>query len=158
MPSLRFGVDESIIRLKAAVAAGADVAFFEAARSAEDVFKVVEALKPTPVLLNLLQGGVTPDFTIPEMEKMGVKIGVRVIFPRLVHCNAKMPCAVVQIYPTTGLMVALQASLQAYKHLKETGTYVHSDMTIREFFAVVGLEDSIAIDKAAGGTTYSNGI
>lgn len=72
----RFGVDESIVRLKAAIEAGADVAFFEAARTKEDVVKVVEALKPTPVLLNILQGGVTPDFTVPEMEAMGVKIGV----------------------------------------------------------------------------------
>lgn len=71
-----FGVDECIVRLKAAVAAGADVAFFEAARSKEDVIKVVEALKPTPVLLNLVQGGATPDFTIPEMKEMGVKLGV----------------------------------------------------------------------------------
>lgn len=70
------------------MAAGADVAFFEAARSAEDVIKVVEALKPTPVLLNILQGGVTPDFTITEMEKMGVKIGVRVIIRRLVQSQS----------------------------------------------------------------------
>lgn len=62
--------------MKAAVEAGADVAFFEGARSKEDIVKVVEAMKPTPVLLNLVQGGDTPDYSATEIEEMGVKIGV----------------------------------------------------------------------------------
>lgn len=76
-------MDECISRLKAAVAAGADIAFFEAAPTKEDVRKVVEALKPTPIMLNLVQGGATPDWQVDEMEAMGAKIGVRYFSPFL---------------------------------------------------------------------------
>jgi hypothetical protein len=56
------------------------------------------------------------------------------------------------------MMTALVACMGAYKHLKETGTYAPAPMKIRDFFAILGLEDSLEVDKAAGGTTYTNGV
>lgn len=141
------------------MSAGADVAFFEAARSKEDVIKVVEALKPTPVLINLVQGGVTPDFSTKELEEMGVKLGVSLSYKQEHEFgNARCTDLFKQIYPTVGMMTALSACMEAYKHLKDTGSHACIPMKIREFFAILGLEDSLAIDKEAGGTTYTNGV
>lgn len=145
--SSSFGVDDCIIRLKAAVAAGADVAFFEAARTKEDVIKVVQALHPTPVLLNLVQGGSTPDFTKLEMEEMGVKLGVSLFSTVNAELSPLTAGLDLQIYPTVGMMTALEACMGAYKHLQETGTYGKAPMSIRSFFATLGLEDSLSITR-----------
>ncbi|KAJ7267279.1 oxaloacetate hydrolase class protein [Mycena rebaudengoi] len=66
------GVDEAIARCKAAVEAGADVAFDEARRA-------VSALAPTP-------GGVTPNWTVAQAREMGFRV---VIFP----CAGMIPAA-----------------------------------------------------------------
>jgi 2-methylisocitrate lyase-like PEP mutase family enzyme len=71
------GIEEAITRLRRAGEAGADVAFVEGMTSREDVEKAVAALSPMPVLLNLVHGGSTPDFTAQEAQEMGVKMVVR---------------------------------------------------------------------------------
>lgn len=68
------GMDEAIARLKAAADVGADVAFIEGVKTKEDLQKTVQALAPTPVLVNVISGGLTPSFTCQEAEEMGAKI------------------------------------------------------------------------------------
>lgn len=56
------------------------------------------------------------------------------------------------------MMTAMTACLDAYKYLEKEGTYPKAPMLIRDFFSIMGLEDSISIDKKAGGGLYSNGV
>ncbi len=74
------GYDAAVSRLKAAIAVGADVAFLEGFTSKEEGKRVCAELAPTPVLLNMVGGGVTPDITVTEAKEMGFKI---IIFPGL---------------------------------------------------------------------------
>ncbi|KAF9035348.1 Phosphoenolpyruvate/pyruvate domain-containing protein, partial [Hymenopellis radicata] len=67
-----------------AAAAGADVCFIEGVRTKELLESTVVALAPTPVLVNVISGGLTPSFTYPETGQMGTKI---IIFS-LVSCVA----------------------------------------------------------------------
>src|SRR4030095_12772795 len=57
--------------------AGADVIFFEAPQSREEVELVAREVK-APLLANMVQGGRTPALTVAELEQLGFKI---VIFP-----------------------------------------------------------------------------
>jgi hypothetical protein len=68
------GMDEAIYRLKLAAAAGADVCFIEGVKTEELLRKTVAELAPTPVLVNVISGGLTPSFTSFEAERMGAKI------------------------------------------------------------------------------------
>ena len=67
-------MEEAIERLKLARDAGADVCFIEGVKTKELLEKTVKALEPTPVLVNVISGGLTPSFTYPEAEAMGAKI------------------------------------------------------------------------------------
>jgi 2-methylisocitrate lyase-like PEP mutase family enzyme len=68
------GMDEAIYRLQLAKAAGADVCFIEGVKTEELLRKTVAQLAPTPVLVNVISGGLTPSFTSFEAEEMGAKI------------------------------------------------------------------------------------
>jgi 2-methylisocitrate lyase-like PEP mutase family enzyme len=71
------GLDAAIARSKAYVAAGADMLFFEAPESFEDMCKVAEAVK-APLLLNMFGGGKTPAVPMKELQRIGYRV---VIFP-----------------------------------------------------------------------------
>ncbi|QRW20041.1 carboxyphosphonoenolpyruvate phosphonomutase [Rhizoctonia solani] len=131
------GMDEAIRRLQAAAAVGADVAFIEGVKTKELLEKTVKALHPTPVLVNVISGGLTPSFTTKEAEEMGAKI---IIFS-LVSCVA-----------------AAHGVREAMALLKKTGTDHTSarGMDPRKFFEVVGLDEVIEIDRRAGGTALSS--
>ena len=67
-------MEEAVERLKLAAAAGADVCFIEGVKSKDLLESTVKALAPTPVLVNVISGGLTPPFTYREAEQMGAKI------------------------------------------------------------------------------------
>ncbi|KAG6872650.1 hypothetical protein C0992_009440, partial [Termitomyces sp. T32_za158] len=70
------GLDEALNRLKLAIEAGADVAFLliEGVRSREELARTIKELSPTPVLLNIVHGGSTPDFTVEDAKVLGAKV------------------------------------------------------------------------------------
>jgi 2-methylisocitrate lyase-like PEP mutase family enzyme len=67
-------MEEAVFRLQLAADAGADVCFIEGVKTAELLRSTVEALKPKPVLVNVISGGLTPSFTTKEAEALGAKI------------------------------------------------------------------------------------
>lgn len=67
-------MEEAVFRLQLAADAGADVCFIEGVKTAELLRSTVEALKPKPVLVNVISGGLTPSFTTKEAETYGAKI------------------------------------------------------------------------------------
>ncbi|QRW25329.1 carboxyphosphonoenolpyruvate phosphonomutase [Rhizoctonia solani] len=95
------GMDEAIRRLQAAASVGADVAFIEGVKTKELLEKTVKALAPTPVLVNVISGGLTPSFTTQEAEAMGAKI---------------------IIFSLVSAVAAVHAIREAMALLKKTGT------------------------------------
>ncbi|KAK9423519.1 putative Phosphoenolpyruvate/pyruvate domain-containing protein [Seiridium unicorne] len=138
------GYDEAITRLKAAVAAGADVAFLEGINSKEEMAKVVQELAPTPCFLNMVGGGVTPLINAKEAKDIGFKI---------------------VIWPMVGMTSVYIATRDFCKELKETGEIKdrHSpdgkiDGGVRDVFEICGLSKCSEFDKVVGGTTFSKGV
>ena len=135
------GYEAAVSRLKAAVAVGADVAFLEGFNSVEEGRRVCPEMAPTPVLLNMVAGGVTPKLSVAEAKEMGFKI---------------------MIYPAFAVEPVYQAVAAVAKELEETGD-LKSDEGFKwkgpkELFEVCGLKESIEFDIAAGGKLYSNGV
>ncbi len=132
-----FGFDEALERLKKAVEVGADVAFLEGPTSVEQCKRACEQLAPTPVLLNMVPGGVTPNLTAAEAKEAGFKL---IIFPGVMLAAVYGSCAT------------------ASAELKSTGTVKLSE-TQKEgpkaIFKLCGLDDCIELDKKAGGQAYT---
>ncbi len=69
------GLDEAIARGKAYRKAGADVIFVEAPRTVEELKKVADEID-APLVANMIEDGVTPNLTGPELLKLGYRIAV----------------------------------------------------------------------------------
>lgn len=134
------GYEAAVRRLKRAVAVGADVAFLEAPTSMEQVRAVVRDLAPTPVLLNMVPGGATPDLTAQEAKELGFRI---------------------IIFPSMALAPVYEAVYEAAKVLMETGTVKPTPLMKRgpkAVFEVCGLDELLEFDRSAGGTTFKHGV
>jgi 2-methylisocitrate lyase-like PEP mutase family enzyme len=134
------GYNAAIGRLKGALALGADVAFLEGIESHEQARRVCAELAPSPVLLNMVQGGVTPNFTVQEAREHGFKL---------------------IIYPALALVPVYTSVLKAYQHLRETGDVeqgVGLGLSPRDMFLVCGLKEAMEFDIAAGGGLYKDGV
>jgi len=71
------GLDAAIERAHAYIDAGADMLFFEAPESIEEMRAVSEAID-APLLINMFGGGKTPSVPLNDLESIGFRI---VIFP-----------------------------------------------------------------------------
>ena len=69
------GFDEAVGRANAAIEAGADMAFVEAPQTMEEVAAVPRLVRG-PCLLNVVQGGKTPELDLGEAERMGYKLAI----------------------------------------------------------------------------------
>jgi 2-methylisocitrate lyase-like PEP mutase family enzyme len=133
-----YGYDEAIKRLKAACAAGADVAFLEGLTSKDEARAAVRDLAPIPVLLNMVEHGATPSISVSEAKEMGFRI---------------------IIFPFAGLAPAYKAIKAAYEKLKDEGIVgAAGEMTPKQLFEVGGLTQSMKIDAAAGGADFEKGV
>ncbi|KAJ0116488.1 hypothetical protein J7T55_007468 [Diaporthe amygdali] len=138
------GFDAAIERLRAAVEAGADVAFLEGMTSKEQMAACVEAMAPTPCFLNMVVGGVTPLVDRNEAKRMGYRI---------------------VIWPIFSMTAALLAYREAAKELKELGMNKEKRNEkgellggVRECFEICGLTKYSEFDKAMGGQAFSKGV
>ena len=136
------GYEAAVSRLKKALDLGADIAFLEGFTSKEEGRSVCEELKPRPVMLNMVSGGVTPTFTVAEAKEAGFKL---------------------IIFPGFALGPAYKAISLAAKELLETGSTASaeaSDATFgpKELFMVCGLRQAMEFDVAAGGSMYMKGV
>jgi 2-methylisocitrate lyase-like PEP mutase family enzyme len=69
------GFDEAIARCNQALEAGADMAFFEAPQSVEEVAAVPKAVKG-PCLFNNVLSGKTPSIPHAEIDRMGYRLAI----------------------------------------------------------------------------------
>lgn len=97
------GFGEALERSRLYAAAGADVIFVEAPRTVEELREIPSALAPTPVILNVVEGGKTPQLPLEELQGMGYRL---------------------VLYANLLLRVMLQAGQDALAHLSERGTSI----------------------------------
>ena len=69
------GFEEAIERANAALQAGADMAFVEAAQTMEEVAEFPRRVAG-PCLLNVVRKGKTPEIDLHEAERMGYKLAI----------------------------------------------------------------------------------
>lgn len=81
-------LDDAIERANLALAAGADVAFVEAAQSIQEL-REIPASVHGPCLLNIVHGGKTPGVTLDDARSMGYRIA---ILPSLLAAAAFQAC------------------------------------------------------------------
>jgi len=137
------GYEEAVSRLKAAVAAGADVVFLEGMRTKEQMAQVVKDLAPTPCFLNMVAGGVTPLITSREAKELGYKI---------------------VIWPLAGPTSVYLGMREFCRELKDTGEIKERytpdgkiDGGVRDVFELCGLSACGEFDKEMGGTSFAHG-
>lgn len=68
------GLDGALARGRAYADAGADVLFIEAPPTIEDCRRVTASLEDVPLLLNVVEGGRTPELTAAEAGELGYDI------------------------------------------------------------------------------------
>lgn len=82
------GLDEAVRRARAALAAGADMVFVEAAQSLEELASIPRLVQG-PCLLNIVRGGKTPDLGLAQAQDMGYRLA---ILPSLLIGAAASAC------------------------------------------------------------------
>ena len=65
------GIDEAIRRGHAYAEAGADVLFVEAPRTVEELERVGRELRGVPLVVNVVEGGKTPQLTLEDYRSLG---------------------------------------------------------------------------------------
>ena len=105
------GVDAALRRLEAYAKAGADILFFEAPQSEEEMRRACEAFD-LPMMANLSNGGKTPMLPAKTLEEIGYAFG---------------------IYPSLTSLTAASAMERALQQLKNTGMGDGGDQPLFEF-------------------------
>lgn len=106
-------------------------------------YTFADSKAPTPCLLNMVNGGVTPLIDADEARQMGYKI---------------------VIWPIFALMSAFNAYEKAADELKSSGflkDIVQDGKVrggVREVFELCGLNEYVEFDRAMGGQTYKKTV
>jgi len=124
------GFEDALERSHEYVDAGADVLFFEAPRSEDELRRVADTFDGTvPLLANMTEGGKTPLYTAEEFERFGYDV---------------------VLYPATGFKAAAKALRDVYREIAETGTQrgVMDDLVTWEGRnEITGLNDIVALER-----------
>lgn len=131
-----YGFDEAVERLQEAVKIGVDIVFLEALQSREEMEKVCRIMSGTPVLLNNVSGGVTPEYTIEEISQMGFRIA---IYPGL--CLGPV-------------IEGIRKELHTLSTTRKSGPRATLSGP-KDAFNLCGLQECLEIDQQAGGKAYS---
>jgi methylisocitrate lyase len=127
----REGRSAAIERAAAYVDAGADMIFAEALQTLDDYAAFARALK-VPVLANLTEFGMTPQFTVTELGHAGVKL---VLYP--LSAFRAMSRAALNVYETIlrdGTQRAVLGSMQTRDELYAVLDYHTYERKLDELF------------------------
>ena len=123
------GLEASIARAIAYVAAGADMVFAEAVKTLDDYAAFVDAVK-VPVLANITEFGQTPLFSVEELNSVGVSM---VLYP--LSAFRAMSQAALNVYETIradGSQKAVLDTMQTREALYETIDYHRYEQALDE--------------------------
>jgi len=70
-----YGIEDAIRRAQMYAEAGADVTFVEAPQTVEEMAAVAKQVK-VPQLVNIVEGGKTPELSLEELDRMGFRLVV----------------------------------------------------------------------------------
>lgn len=132
------GYDECLARLQTARDLGFDVGLLEGFESKEQARACVKELAPWPVLLNMVENGVTPLITVDEAREMGFRI---MIFSFATICPAYL---------------AIKETLERLRDKGVVGT--PKDLSPKTLFEVCGLKECMKIDLGAGSQSFADGV
>jgi 2-methylisocitrate lyase-like PEP mutase family enzyme len=122
------GVDEAMRRLEAFAEAGADILFFEAPQSEEEMRRACEAFDK-PMMANMADGGKTPILPAKVLQEIGYSLA---------------------IWPAMTSLVAAAAMEKALRSLKEQGTSEVPGIELfdfNEFCRRIGFEEVWDFEK-----------
>lgn len=122
------GVDEALRRLDAYAEAGADILFFEAPQSEEEMRQACAAFDK-PMLANMADGGKTPILPAKVLEEIGFALA---------------------IYPSLTSLAAAAAMERALSNLKNTGVSQVPEVPLfdfQEFCGLIGFQEVWDFDK-----------
>ena len=122
------GVDEAMRRLEAYGRAGADILFFEAPQSEEEMRRACEAFD-LPMMANMADGGKTPILSSSVLEEIGYSLA---------------------IFPAMTSLVAAAAMENALRVLKEKGTSQDPGVKMsdfNEFCELIGFQEVWEFEK-----------
>lgn len=122
------GVDEALRRLEAYARAGADILFFEAPQSEDEMRRACEAFE-LPMMANMSDGGKTPMLGAQTLREIGFSLA---------------------IYPSMTSLVAAAAMERALRHLKASGGSVAPGddlFDFNEFCRRIGFEEVWDFEK-----------
>lgn len=123
------GFDDAVKRSLAYADAGADVIFFEAPQSVEEMREVARTI-PKPLLANMVEKGKTPLLSKEELEKLGYKI---------------------VIHPASLLYAATKSVIKLLQSLKEDGSTencLEEMVAFSEFYGMVGVPAARELEKS----------
>ena len=130
------GFEEAVARLMGAAEIGVDVLFFEAMQDHEEMKRAIETFPKIPMLLNMVQGGKTPQVTNEEANKLGFRL---------------------VIWPCLGMEAVIPAYRNALNVLNKTGKPpVEQNMGPTALFEVCGLRELMEFDRSVGGKAYGD--
>lgn len=130
------GYSECIERLRRARDEGADMGILEGAITKEQARQAVLDLSPWPLCWNSVENGVSPMITVDEAQDMGYRA---------------------ILFSFAALASAYTAIQKTFEDLKDCG-FTKNKVTPKTLFEVCGLSEDMAIDAAAGGTTFATGV
>jgi 2-methylisocitrate lyase-like PEP mutase family enzyme len=125
------GLDEALRRADAYAEAGADILFIESPESTEEMRTIGRSFD-RPLVANMVEGGRTPVLDRKTLEEVGYSIA---------------------IFPAFGFLAAGEALRGAYRHLREHGTSVGSNVPLyqfNEFSELMGFGAVADFDKTHG--------
>lgn len=122
------GLEEAIERGNIYAEAGADMIFVNVPRNIEELRRIAKEIK-APLMVNIIEGGLTPLVNTKELEEMGYKI---------------------VIYPVSSLWIATKSIMELMRELKETGTTANSldkMLLFRDFNSFIGFPEIYEMEK-----------
>jgi 2,3-dimethylmalate lyase len=105
------GLDEALRRADAYAKAGADILFVESPESLEEM-RMIGRSFDRPLMANMVEGGRTPVVDKKTLEEIGYSIA---------------------IFPAFGFLAAGEVLRNVYRHLKENGSSVGSNIPLYKF-------------------------
>lgn len=132
------GIDDALRRCFAFAEEGADIIFFEAPQSVEEIELVANELKGVTLMANMVETGKTPLLTARELNSLGYKL---------------------IIWPITTLLSGLKAMEESLRELIANGISKPSNKkyTFHQYTDLIGLNEQLQLSnlliKEKGGKT-----
>lgn len=131
------GLDEALRRAELYLRAGADILFVESPETEDELARIAQTFKGTPLLVNNVEGGRTPILPPAVLQQMGFRIA---------------------IYPGLGFLSAGHALREAYGNLlassRGQGAGVHTANTplynFNDFSLLMGFQQVWDFDRRQG--------